>query len=154
ISRENQVIYTTHSPYFVAIPEFEEVRLVKRTADNRTTIVQSKLPPSEELREKLRKECDPERNELSIAKHVVLVEGDTEKLALPEYATRIGLDLDRLGVSIVEVGGKRSLLPFAQIIMSFQIPLTVLFDTDASDFGSHREAEEAYNAELQGLAGD
>lgn len=154
ISRENQVIYTTHSPYFVAIPEFEEVRLVKRTADNRTTIVQSNLPGSEELREKLRKEFDPERNELFFAKNVILVEGDTEKLALPEYATRLGLDLDRLGVSIIEVGGKRSLLPFARIITSFEIPLTILFDTDSSDFGSQKKEEEAYNADLHGLVGD
>ncbi|HEX9725338.1 MAG TPA: AAA family ATPase [Vicinamibacteria bacterium] len=154
ISRENQVIYTTHSPYLVAIPEFEEVRLVKRDVDNRTSIVESDLPPSEELREKLRKEFDPERNELFFAKHVILVEGDTEKLALPEYATRLGLDLDRLGVSIIEVGGKRSLLPFARIIMSFEIPLTILFDTDSSDFGTQKEEEQVYNDELHGLAGD
>ncbi len=153
ISRENQVIYTTHSPYFVAIPEFEEVRIVKRNQANRTTVIESNLPPSEGLREKLRKEFDPERNELFFAKHVILVEGDTEKLALPEYAARLGLDLDRAGVSIVEVGGKRSLLPFAEIIMSFELPLTVLFDTDSSDLGSQRDDEEKYNAGLHALAG-
>ena len=154
ISRENQVIYTTHSPYFIAIPEFEEVRIVRRNRDNRTTIVQSDLPPSDGLREKLRKEFDPERNELFFAKHVILVEGDTEKLALPEYAARLGLDLDRAGMSIVEVGGKRGLLPFARIVLSLNIPLTVLFDTDSSDFGSQTDEEELYNAELHALAGD
>jgi predicted ATP-dependent endonuclease of OLD family len=47
--------------------------------------------------EKLRKEVDPERGELFFARRLLVVEGDTEKLAFPEYATRLPLDLNRAG---------------------------------------------------------
>ena len=126
--------------------------MVTRDADRGTAIVASTLTATTELREKLRKEMDPERNELFFAKHVILVEGDTEKLALPEYAIRMEIDLDRLGCSIVEVGGKRNLKSFADIVISFRIPVTVVFDTDSSDFGKECKADEqAYNEALLGL---
>lgn len=152
ISKTNQVIYTTHSPYFVAIPEYEEIRIVSRGAGGRTGMVASDLAPTPQLREKLRKEFDPERNELFFAKHVILVEGDTEKLALPEYAERLAVPLHRLGISIVEVGGKRSLQAFSEVVRSFRLPLTVVFDRDSSDFDrNQKELEEEYNQRLRTL---
>lgn len=153
ISETNQVIYTTHSPYFVAIPQYEEIRTVRRAVGGRTEMVSSALAPTPQLREKLRKEFDPERNELFFAKHVILVEGDTEKLALAEYAQRLAVPLHRLGISIVEVGGKRSLEAFSEVILSFELPLTVVFDTDSSDFErNQKEQEEEYNQRLRTLA--
>src|SRR5262249_19155416 len=83
---------------------------------------------------------------------VLLVEGDTEKLALPEYARRLGLDLDRAGATIVEVGGKRNLLEFAKIAGSFNIPTAILYDEDSSDFRDRRDEEAAFNATLEALA--
>ncbi|MDO8502145.1 MAG: AAA family ATPase [Gemmatimonadaceae bacterium] len=70
VAESNQVIYSTHSPYFVAIPEYEEIRVVSRNAASRTQVRGSTLAGTAELREKLRKEFDPERNELFFAKHV------------------------------------------------------------------------------------
>lgn len=152
VSEKNQIIYTTHSSHFVAIPEYEEVHIVYRNDNDTTDVRTSNLKPTAQLREKMRKELDPERNELFFAKHVILVEGDTEKLALPEYARRLNVNLDRLDVSIVEVGGKRSLKIFAEIIQSFGIPVTLVFDTDSSDFQKdEKEKEEEYNKELRGL---
>jgi predicted ATP-dependent endonuclease of OLD family len=116
-------------------------------------MVSSGLPPTPQLREKLRKEFDPERNELFFGKHVILVEGDTEKLALAEYAQRLAVPLHRLGISIVEVGGKRSLEAFSEVVLSYKLPLTVVFDTDSSDFErNQKEAEEEYNQRLRTLA--
>jgi predicted ATP-dependent endonuclease of OLD family len=152
VAQHNQIIYTTHSTHFVAIPEYEEVHVVHRDKSDATAVRSSKLKPTTQLREKMRKEFDPERNELFFARHIVLVEGDTEKLALPEYARRLDLNLDRAGCSIIEVGGKRSLKVFAEIVISFGIPLTIVFDSDSSDFGANeKDAENAYNKELHAL---
>jgi putative ATP-dependent endonuclease of OLD family len=152
IAQNNQILYTTHSTHFVAIPEYEEVHIVSRNAEDATAVRSSKLTPTIQLREKLLKEFDPERNELFFAKHVILVEGDTEKLALPEYARRLELNLDRAGCSVIEVGGKRSLKGFADILISFGIPITIVFDTDSSDFKpTEKEAENTYNNELKAL---
>jgi putative ATP-dependent endonuclease of the OLD family len=151
IGRANQVIYATHSPHFVSVPEYEEILLVRKGPDG-TTVRRSDLPPDNKRREKLVKELDPERNELFFANRVLLVEGDTEKLALPAYASRLGLDLDRAGATIVKVGGKRNLLDFAQIARSFAIPTGVLYDRDSSDFRDKRDDEAEFNATLDALA--
>jgi putative ATP-dependent endonuclease of the OLD family len=147
ISRTNQVIYVTHSPHFVSIPEFDEVIRVTKP-NGRTVVRRSTLPITDALREKARKELDPERNELFFASRLLLVEGDTEKFALREYALRLGLDIDAAGATIVEVGGKRNLPAFLDIAASFQIPTGVIYDRDSNEFKNRREEEEAFNATL------
>ncbi|MDA2925800.1 AAA family ATPase [Acidobacteria bacterium AH-259-G07] len=150
ISRTNQIIYTTHSPHFVTIPEYSEVILITKN-DEGTQKQVSNLAIDEVRREKIRKEMDPERNELFFAKKLILVEGDTEKLSLPEYAKKMHLDLDTEGTTVVEVGGKRSLLEFARIAISFNIPTAIVYDEDSSDFSKEDKEqgnEAQYNEEL------
>jgi putative ATP-dependent endonuclease of the OLD family len=145
LSETNQVIYTTHSPHFVTVPYLDEVRLVFKDEQGRTLVREPTVQLSPQSREKLIKELDPERNELFFAKQVILVEGDTEKLALPVYAERIGVDLNRRGTSIVEVGGKRSLELFARIVKALGLKTVIVFDEDSSDFQGERDGEAAYN---------
>mgnify|MGYP001331110906 CR=1 FL=1 len=152
IGQTNQVIYTTHSPHFVSVPEYKDVLLVRRS-ERGTCVVQSYLANDARLREKFLKELDPERSELFFAKRLLLVEGDTEKLALPEYAKGLGLDLDRAGATIVEVGGKRNLKDFAELAISFEIATGIVYDKDSSDFRDDRNEEEEYNKMLDALAG-
>jgi predicted ATP-dependent endonuclease of OLD family len=135
----------------VAVPNYNEVLLVRKDASG-TLVTKSNLPTNAKRREKLIKELDPERNELFFAKRVLLVEGDTEKLALPVYAEKLKLDLDRQGATVVEVGGKRSLPEFARLAESFEIPVGVLYDQDSSDFNGRRTEEAAFNDELDALA--
>jgi predicted ATP-dependent endonuclease of OLD family len=151
IGKTNQVIYTTHSPHFVVVPDYHEVLLVRKDNDG-TTVRSSDLPTDPKRRDKLIKELDPERNELFFATRLLLVEGDTEKLALPEYARRLKLDLDREGATIVEVGGKRNLIEFAKIAASFGIPTGIVYDLDSSDFKGKQEEEAAFNKELDAFA--
>ena len=151
IGKTNQVIYTTHSPHFVVVPDYHEVLLVRKDNDG-TTVRGSDLPTDPKRRDKLIKELDPERNELFFATRLLLVEGDTEKLALPEYARRLKLDLDREGATIVEVGGKRNLIEFAKIAASFGIPTGIVYDLDSSDFKGKQEEEVAFNKELDDFA--
>lgn len=152
IGETNQVIYTTHSPHFVSVPEYRDVMLVRKDAEG-TKVTRSALPIDTRRREKLVKELDPERGELFFARRLLLVEGDTEKLALPVYADKLGIELDREGATIVEVGGKRNLREFAEIAISFDIPTGIVYDRDSSDFGKDRkEEEDAYNKELDAIA--
>jgi len=149
IGKTNQVIYTTHSPHFVAVPDYDEVVLVRKN-NGGTSVELSDLPKNEKRKEKLLKEFDPERNELFFATRVLFVEGDTEKLAFPEYARRLGFDLDKAGASIVEVGGKRNLPEFARIAASFGIPVGVVYDEDSSEI-KDKNKEAAYNKQLDDL---
>ncbi|MBT9168989.1 MAG: DNA replication and repair protein RecF [Syntrophomonadaceae bacterium] len=63
IGKTNQVIYTTHSPHFVSVPDYHEILLTRKDI-NDTIVCQSYLPTDIKRREKLIKELDPERNEL------------------------------------------------------------------------------------------
>ena len=150
IGETNQVIYTTHSPHFVTIPDHREVILVRRDSGG-TRIQKSSLELDDKRREKIIKELDPEWNELFFATRLILVEGDTEKLALPEYAKRLKLDLDKSGATIVEVGGKRNLPEMARIAISFGIPTGIVYDTDSEVFKNKKDEEVAFNAELDAL---
>lgn len=152
IGETNQVIYITHSPHFVTIPEFNEIVIVSKD-DNGTHIRKSSLEADEELRNKFRKELDPERNELFFANKILVVEGDTEKMAFPEFAKRMDVDFDGVGGTVVEVGGKRNLIDFVELALSFGITVGLVYDTDSSDFGKDEKDKEAeYNELLSSYA--
>ncbi len=148
ISEDNQVIYTTHSAYFTSVPHFDEIRIVSKKQGHRTVVKRSELHDTQDLRDRLDQQIDPERSELFFADHVILVEGPTEKMAFPVWAERLGVDLNRLNISVIEVGGKKSLPLFADVVASLAIPLTVVFDTDSSDFGSQRDEEAEFNRKM------
>ena len=65
----------------------------------------------------------------------------------------MGLDLDKAGASIIEVGGKRNLIEFCRIARSFNIPFGVVYDEDSLDIKSKKE-EGNYNAELDDFGVD
>ena len=144
IGETNQVIYITHSSNFVTIPHFDEIIIVSKD-ENGTTVKQSSIELDETLRNKFIKDLNSERNELFFAKKVLIVEGSTEKMALPEYAKRLDVDLDKIGTSIIEVGGKRNLINYIDLALSFDINVGVVYDTDSSDFSGKREEEIRYN---------
>lgn len=153
IGETNQVIYITHSPHFVTIPEFNEIVIVSKN-NNGTHIKKSTLQTSDALKNKFRKELDPERNEMFFARKLLIVEGDTEKMAFPEFAKRMGIDFDGVGSTIIEVGGKRNLIDFVELAISFEIPVGLVFDTDSSDFKKDEKDEESkYNELLNSYAG-
>jgi len=143
IGETNQIIYITHSPNFLTIPNFDEIILISKN-ENGTVAKQSSLEVDEDLRKKFRKELNSERNEFFFAKKALIVEGDTEKMAFPEFASRMGIDLDKVGSSIIEVGGKRNLVDFIDLALSYNIPVGVVYDTDSSDFSDNDE-EVKYN---------
>lgn len=147
IGETNQVIYITHSPHFVTIPEFNEIVIVSKN-NNGTHIKKSTLQTSDALKNKFRKELDPERNEMFFARKLLIVEGDTEKMAFPEFAKRMGIDFDGVGSTIIEVGGKRNLIDFVELALSFEIPVGLVYDTDSSDFKKEEKDEESKYNEL------
>lgn len=152
IGETNQVIYITHSPHFVTIPEFNEIVIVSKN-NNGTHIKKSTLQTSDALKNKFRKELDPERNEMFFAKKLLVVEGDTEKMAFPEFAKRLEIDFDGVGSTIIEVGGKRNLIDFVDLALSFEIPVGLVYDTDSSDFNKEEKDEETkYNELLNSYA--
>ena len=129
----NQVFYTTHSAHFVDIVAPENVCIVRRTCVEGTSVFtcpSQQWSPDQKERFKLEKEFDPERNEMFFAKGVLLCEGDTEKCLYPVLLNHCGIDMDEIGISVVEVGGKQNLPIFIRVLEAFQIPYVVVSDED------------------------
>lgn len=129
----NQVIISTHSPIFVDISKPENVCLVRRTEADGTQIVQPKrtdLAANERAQLRLLTEFDTQRNELFFARRVLLVEGATEKLAFPLIAAAMKKDINRLGISVIECGGKANLPLFVRVAKAMSLTHVVVADDD------------------------
>jgi predicted ATP-dependent endonuclease of OLD family len=67
---------------------------------------------------------------LYFARKVLLVEGNTERIALPLAFKALGQDLNMLGVSVVGVGGKTKMPLFIKVCQAIEIPFCVVADED------------------------
>jgi hypothetical protein len=148
----NQVVYSTHAPEFLNVARLEELALVERHPMRGTRVLQPEaLPADEEFR--AMSEFDAERSELFLSRAAVLVEGLTEKLALPFVFTALGHDPDREGISIIECGGKSNIPLFARICQAARIPFVVVHDRDTRPGEEPSPAEEALNELIARVAG-
>ena len=83
----------------------------------------------------------------------MLVEGETEKLALPFVFAALGFDADLEGITIVECGGKANIPLFARICTAAGIPFVALHDRDARRRGRPIASERRLNDLIQHTAG-
>ncbi|MGH3021965.1 MAG: TOPRIM nucleotidyl transferase/hydrolase domain-containing protein, partial [Gaiellaceae bacterium] len=64
------------------------------------------------------------------ARRIVLVEGATEREALPAYLKQVGLDVVKEGIAIVSVQGVGNLARWFRLFSAYGIPVYVIFDND------------------------
>jgi putative ATP-dependent endonuclease of OLD family len=150
-----QVIISTHSDSFIDTEFFESIGRVIKIADpdnegkEQTVLVQTdnkKLVdfaietgvPKEKvdvsnIQPFYKTTSNHRLNEGFFARCLVLVEGETEELAIPEYLAVLGLDCDANGISIIEVKGKNQIPKYWRLYASFNIPIIVIFDNDNKD---------------------
>lgn len=63
---------------------------------------------------------------------LILAEGITEKILLPEFAKVAGIDFIQRGIKVISSGGKNRLLSlYNKINKETEIPILMLFDADA-----------------------
>jgi predicted ATPase len=139
-AEKNQVIYSTRSPAMLDAAHHDEIVRLDRHADGVSALRAARQLLTDEQRVRLTAEFDHERNEMFFATAVVLVEGNTERLALPLIFRRLGYDPDALGISIVEVGGKGNLVLIARVLAELRIPHLIVFDSDRGRTGA-RESD-------------
>lgn len=125
----NQVFFTTHSPGLLSVATLEEVNLVTRDALG-VTAVERLRPIDVDDAFRVMCEFDAERAELFFSRAAILVEGMTEKIALPFIFQALGHDTDREQISVVECGGKSNLPLFIEICKRARVPYVVVHDSD------------------------
>lgn len=127
----SQVIFTSHSPAITSAVSVTDIRVLQR-GDNNSEIraIQKDLFDTEELA-RLHRELKTVGTEFLFARAVLLCEGASELGAIPEFAAKEGIALDRLGVSLVPVGGS-GFRPFLKLLghRGFGIPYAVICDND------------------------
>jgi putative ATP-dependent endonuclease of OLD family len=129
----NQVFLSTHSPFFVKLHEPQTVAIVRRTEVDGTTVAQTTpiaITPDQKATLRMQTAVNVARAEMLFARRILLVEGDTELVALPFVFQQLGIDADREGITVVHCDGKEGIPFFAKIATAFDIPFVVLADID------------------------
>ncbi|HEX7084674.1 MAG TPA: TOPRIM nucleotidyl transferase/hydrolase domain-containing protein [Gaiellaceae bacterium] len=148
----NQVLLSTHAPVFLGVDRLDELVLVRHVHGVGTVLVQPQpLTPEQSFR--VLSEFDAERAELFLSRAVLLVEGRTEKIALPFVFERLGHDADREAIAVVDCAGKGNIPLFAEICNACGIPYVVLHDRDAARGELPAEAERIANETILRVAG-
>ena len=145
-----QVIYTTHSPYFVGLNHFDDIRLIRKkvvdtipeayitsvTLDNiaaELALLVGGDPTQftgDSLRIRLQTLMTPWMNEGFFAREVVLVEGESDRAAILATATLLGKDLESMGITIIPCMGKANIDRPTLVFRNFGIPTYILWDSD------------------------
>ncbi len=166
VAHQTQVLYCTHSPLFVNIDWFDNLRLLRKSdaeAANmpKTTIVTSsnlnqvadilwrasertQSPyTGESLRPRLRSLMTPSMNEGFFAEVVVLVEGEDDHAAIHAIANLLDYDLESQGICVIPCNGKSNLGKAAAIFKSLEIPTYVIWDSDHGSLTRQNEIDRA-----------
>jgi len=163
----NQIIYTSHSPYFVDLRRFDQIRMVRKVLSLDSLVPQSIVThfSLNQAMEEIAKVCNANLadftrdrfrvramsvmntivNEGFFADVVVVVEGSSEVGTLWKLQEIMKKDWSQLGIVIVPAGGKNNIDRPVVIFRGFSIPTYFLFDVDSQLIGKGRRGEDAKN---------
>lgn len=155
-----QVIYTTHSPYFVGLDRFDNVRLcrkIKRAAEvPDTNVVWNTLisagsryesvcargvhcaNPRENFRVRSANVMNTLINEGFFADLVVLVEGPSDCGVLWKVQELLGKNWDKYAISVIPAENKENIIRIKIIFDGLGIPNFVVFDKDEQNQRSNQ----------------
>jgi len=130
-----QAVLTSHSPAVLSRVKPDEVRYVRLDPAVRTSKIKPiKLPLNATDEGKFVRGALLAYPELYFARFVVLVEGDSERVALPKLAEALDLLVDPSFVAIVPLGG-RHVQHFWKLLSELEIPFATLLDLDLGRAG-------------------
>jgi len=129
--RPVQVFVTSHSPTLASRVGLDAINLFYFGSKSVVAAFPvAKCELSDKEKRHLRRYLDVTKAQLFFARGVVLVEGVSEALLLPELARINGWELDQRGVSVVNVQSL-AFRPFARLFQADGIGLPVAIVTDA-----------------------
>jgi putative ATP-dependent endonuclease of OLD family len=170
-----QIIISTHSDSFIDTEFFDEIGRVVKVDDeenegklntNLITCTKEKLRnhciatgvPEEKvtiesLSEYYRTTSNYQLNEGFFARCLVLVEGETEEMALPELLQENDIDSDSLGISIIGVNGKNQIPKYWRLYSQFGIPIIIVMDNDNSEKkkSSNKNIASCFNIDINDI---
>lgn len=131
LSTQNQIFITTHSTVFVDQADLKNTWIVRK--EGKKTQVY-RLKQSKELKNVLH-ELGHRPSDIFYANGVIFVEGHTERVVIPIWAKTMGIDFDKLGISVIPIRGKASgkyhLTVWTNSTENVGIPYYFILDKDA-----------------------
>lgn len=149
-----QVIISTHSDSFIDTEFFDEIGRVVKIEDEenegktytslitcskeqlRTHCIETGVPEHkitlESLTEYYKTTSNARLNEGFFARYLILVEGETEEMVIPELLLNLDIDCNPMGISVIGVNGKNQIPKYWRLYSKFNIPIIVVFDNDNS----------------------
>jgi putative ATP-dependent endonuclease of the OLD family len=174
VARKTQVLYSTHSPIFVGLDRFNEVRVLRKVSEeidkpkcsriSETTLkdVAARLWVSsgsegpqftaETLLPRLQTIMTSWMNEGFFADLVVLVEGEDDVAAIRGATLYRGVSLDKLDIAVIPCIGKNNIDRPALIFAMLDIPTYLIWDSDKKK--SAKDAHPETNRRLLHLLGE
>lgn len=153
VAEKTQIIYCTHSPFFVGIDRIHQIKLLKKIDNGEsprcTKIIENNLDDvakkiweadgsngsqytKETLLPRLKTLLTPWTNEGFFSDVVVLVEGEDDVSILSGVAKKMNKDFEENGISVIPCNGKNNIDRLYLIFSGFGIPCYPVWD---SDFG-------------------
>jgi putative ATP-dependent endonuclease of OLD family len=162
--RDYQIIYSTHSPYFIHPELVNGLRIFRRespTDDGAETLVES-LDETRLLEEwhrvfevedatitsvlaRLERHLPPQVLEGLFARLCILVEGPEDEAVIRSAALLSDLDLDAAGMAVIQTNGKPGMPNVLAFLSLAGIHIYPVFDLDRQ----HNEADQNREAEAQ-----
>lgn len=145
-NENSQVILCTHSAIFVDLTEYRGVLRFDRP-ERKASSVQAWS--GEDLADDARKSLatiykfDPNRSAMLFADLVILVEGQSEKVAIPHIAEKLKLDSPSKEIEIVDCNGNTEIPIYQMILEGFGINYIAWLDSD--DKSAVERAKEVRN---------
>ena len=174
-NNRTQVIYSTHSPLFVGLDRFDQIRVLRKECaksgwPNVTLVTDANLQQvakelwellgchgepftPQSLRTRMQTVMTPWMNEGFFADVVVLVEGESDRAALLAVAESMGYELASIGVAVVPCGGKATMDRPAIVFKSLGIRSYLLWDNDKNGVASAAKGSIATNRLLLRIVG-
>ena len=152
VAERTQVVYTTHSPLFVGLDRFDQIRVLRKSAGEQgmpkvTAVSGVTLDKVAEdlwnlrgrrgdkftatsLRPRMQSVMTPWMNEGFFADAVALVEGEGDLAAILAVAEVLGHDLSSMGVAVIPCRGKSCMDRPAMVFTALGIRPYLVWDND------------------------
>lgn len=152
VAKNTQVIYATHSPLFVGLDRFDQIRVLRKVPrkDGRPRATHLKKADmgavarelwhangrqgekftEDTLKPRLQSMLTPWMGEGFFADVVVLVEGEDDRAAILSFARSMKYDFDGMGITVIPCFGKSSIDRPLVIFRQLGISVYALWDGD------------------------
>ena len=172
VAENTQVIYATHSPLFVGLDRFDQIRVLRKVPRGggrpRTTQLKKadmesvanelwdasdrrgEIFTADTLKPRLQSIMTPLMGEGFFADVVVLVEGEDDRAAILGFARSKECDFDGLGITVIPCSGKSSIDRPLLIFRQLGVSVYVVWD---GDYGANDARPEDNRYLLRLLAG-